>query len=101
MGAYLLLYPNSKVLTLIPIIYFITTAVLPAPLFLVIWFLLQFVQGLMITDVEAQSVAWTAHVGGFAAGFLIALIMNSSGATRPKVEDALPGTEHVTYRRVR
>jgi len=101
MGAYLLLYPNSKVLTLIPIVYFITTAVLPAPLFLVIWFLLQFVQGLMITDVEAQSVAWTAHVGGFAAGFLIALLMKSTGTTRPKVVERLPGTEHVTYRRVR
>jgi hypothetical protein len=100
MGAYLLLYPNSKVLTLIPIVYFITTAVLPAPLFLIIWFGLQFLQGLMtITDVKAEGVAWFAHIGGFAAGFLIALIMNAAGATRPKVEERLPGTDHVTYRR--
>jgi len=101
MGAYMLLYPKAMVLTLVPIIYFMRMIVLPAPIFLGIWFVLQLLPAVMtITDVETTGVAFWAHVGGFAVGFVIALAMRSVGATRPKVTERLPGTDHITSRRV-
>mgnify|MGYP001304151272 CR=1 FL=1 len=72
MGAYFLLYPHAKVLTLIPIIiipYFIE---LPAVLFLGIWFLIQVWSGMTtLGDSQGGGVAWWAHIGGFAAGMLL------------------------------
>src|SRR5262245_36413552 len=44
MGGYLLLYPKAMVVAMVPIIYFMQMLVLPAPIFLGIWFLLQFFQ---------------------------------------------------------
>jgi len=75
MGAYLILYPGSKILTLIPIIiipYFIE---IPALFFLGIWFVLQFL-GAAGTSAEAGGIAWWAHVAGFIAGmFLLKLFL--------------------------
>lgn len=72
MGAYFLLYPHSKVLTLIPIIiipYFIE---LPATLFLAIWFIIQTLSGLgSLGATGGGGVAWWAHVGGFLAGMFL------------------------------
>jgi membrane associated rhomboid family serine protease len=69
MGAYLVLYPRSQVLTLV----FIFLVPIPAVLILGYWFLIQFVEG--VTSLGAMpsgGVAWWAHVGGFVMGMLIA-----------------------------
>jgi len=77
MGAYLFLFPRATVLTLVPIFFFIQILVIPAPVFLVIWFAMQFFQGAFsITAHESGGVAWWAHVGGFAAGFIVAWILD-------------------------
>ncbi len=90
MGAYLLLYPRAMVLTLVPIVFILQVIVLPAPLFLGIWFLLQFFQGTMsIGSVQTEGVAWWAHIGGFLAGAAVAYLLNSTGHTRPRVDDRL------------
>jgi membrane associated rhomboid family serine protease len=70
MGAYLILYPKSKILTLIPIIiipYFIE---IPAFFFLGIWFVFQFI-GAAGSSAEAGGIAWWAHVAGFIAGIIL------------------------------
>jgi membrane associated rhomboid family serine protease len=67
MGSYFVLYPRARVLTAIPIVVFIQFVVIPAPLFLGVWFLFQLVAGLM-SDPSTGGVAWWAHVGGFAFG---------------------------------
>lgn len=88
MGAYLLLYPHAKVLTIVPIFYFIQMVVIPAPVFLGIWFLIQFFQGTFaITAKGAGGVAWWAHIGGFVAGVLFALFWRQSGHARPPVQE--------------
>lgn len=72
MGAYLVLYPRARVVTAIPIFFFLYFAELPAFLFLGFWFLLQiFGTGAG----AASSVAWWAHIGGFIAGALVTIIM--------------------------
>jgi len=71
MGAYLVLYPRVKVYCLLPLGFFITTVALPAWMMLGYWMLLQFVGGLGAIGREGGGVAFWAHVGGFAAGFLL------------------------------
>jgi membrane associated rhomboid family serine protease len=87
MGAYFLLYPKASVLTLVPIFFFVQIIVVPAPVFLGIWFVLQSLQGMLsVTSVEAGGVAWWAHIGGFALGWLVAAALRRVGETAPPVE---------------
>ncbi len=68
MGAYSLMYP-PMVLSVIPIFVFLEMIVLPAPVFLGIWFAMQFFQGVStITSAPTSGVAWWAHIGGFVVG---------------------------------
>jgi membrane associated rhomboid family serine protease len=73
MGAYILLYPKARILALVPLGFFIRIMKLPAMLFLGIWFLYQFLLGIMSIGVKGGGVAYFAHIGGFAAGFVMAL----------------------------
>ena len=94
MGAYLLLYPRANVLTLVPIFVFIQILVVPAPVFLVIWFVLQFFQGAFaVTAGTTEGIAWWAHVGGFITGFVVAWLLDRSHHLNPPVEAVLPRSE--------
>jgi len=102
MGAYMWLYPRAHVLTLVPIVFILQVVVLPAPLFLGIWFLMQFFQGAFtITATEATGVAWWAHIGGFAVGFAVAWILGRSHHLRPAVTVVRPNTDRITHYRMR
>ncbi len=71
MGAYLIKFPRSHIVTLFPIIIFFTTLEIPAALLLLYWFLIQFLSGIGSlggADYTGGGVAWFAHVGGFIAG---------------------------------
>jgi membrane associated rhomboid family serine protease len=70
MGAYLILYPRERILTLV----FIFLIPIPAVVILVYWFLLQFLSGVTsLAAVQTGGVAWWAHIGGFLLGMLITL----------------------------
>jgi membrane associated rhomboid family serine protease len=70
--------------------------------FLGIWFLLQFFQGLgTISSLQTTGVAWWAHIGGFAFGFLVAGGLRAVGETSPPVESRRPKTDHITVYRYR
>ena len=76
MGAYFVLYPHSRILTLLPLFIFWPVVELPAVLFLGLWFLLQLFSGvgtmLMATQGgSAGGIAFWAHVAGFLAGVLL------------------------------
>jgi hypothetical protein len=75
MGAYLLLYPRARILTLIPIFLFFQFVELPAFIFLGFWFLLQlFSAGLIPRNVGG--IAFWAHIGGFIGGLLFIKIFD-------------------------
>jgi membrane associated rhomboid family serine protease len=76
MGAYFVLYPRAKVITLIPVFFWPLFLELPAILYLGFWFLLQFYSGVLTVGPvqDAGGVAWWAHVGGFLAGILLLAI---------------------------
>ncbi len=65
MGAYLILYPRARILTLV----FIFLIPVPAVIILVLWFVMQFASGISSLGMAASGgVAWWAHVGGFLLG---------------------------------
>ena len=75
MGAYLLLFPYARVVTLVPIFIFLQTIELPAVVFLGFWFLSNLLSGIgsLAAHTQAGGVAWWAHIGGFLVGILWAL----------------------------
>jgi len=69
MGAYMVLYPKARVLTLIPLFFIPYFVEIPAVIFLGIWFLFQFMSA-AAAPAQAGGVAWWAHVGGFIFGII-------------------------------
>lgn len=68
MGAYVVLYPHGQVVAIVPIIIVPLVMRFPSYIFLGVWFLSQFIAG-VISEVRSSSdIAWWAHVGGFMAG---------------------------------
>lgn len=73
MGAYLWMFPRAKVLTVIPLVFLWPLVVLPAPIFLTVWFAMQFWSGAFsVANQDVSGVAWWAHIGGFVAGLACA-----------------------------
>lgn len=81
MGAYILKFPNAKILTLIPLGIFITAIRIPAVFFLGFWFIQQALNGIlslgMSSNVNTGSggVAYWAHAGGFVFGAILGPIL--------------------------
>ncbi len=99
MGAYMVLYPNALVEVFIPPFFW---GVLPAPVFLGIWFFIQFFQGLgSITGGQSGGVAWWAHIGGFVVGMVVAWGLLPTRLTRPPVTQRRPGADRVRIYRYR
>jgi membrane associated rhomboid family serine protease len=69
MGAYFILYPKARILTLIPIIFIPYFVELPAYFFLGIWFLIQFFSAAGASS-QSGGIAWWAHIGGFIFGIV-------------------------------
>ncbi|HBN74285.1 MAG TPA: rhomboid family intramembrane serine protease [Planctomycetaceae bacterium] len=88
MGAYFILYPHAKVMTLVPLFVIFFTVMLPAQVFLGIWIVFQLLQGTYsLGGTESSGVAWWAHIGGFLAGFLIVLSLRPLGLIRSPVPE--------------
>jgi membrane associated rhomboid family serine protease len=72
LGAYLMLYPQRRVVTIIPLGFFLQIARIPAVIVLGMWFLLQLVEGTLSLGMsQLGGVAFWAHIGGFAFGALL------------------------------
>jgi membrane associated rhomboid family serine protease len=74
MGAYLIKFPRSRIITLVLFFFFFTTLDIPAALLLLFWFAMQFFSGfgsIGSADYTGGGTAWFAHIGGFLAGMLL------------------------------
>lgn len=71
LGAYFLAFPRAKILTLVPVFFFITFVQVPAIIFLPVWFLIQLLNVFSTAGMVANSVAWWAHIGGFIGGIIL------------------------------
>ena len=79
LGAYIVFFPASRILTLVPLLIIWFTWRIPAMIFIGLWFAVQFLSG--ISSLGSQSVggvAWWAHVGGFLIGVVVALMVRSA-----------------------
>jgi len=86
MGAYMLLYPRARVLTLIWILFYIDVLPIPAFLYLFYWFLIQLLSGTATfggAGIAAGGVAWWAHIGGFLAGCGFILLTGIRPSQKP------------------
>ncbi len=73
LGAYLILYPQSKVLTLIPLGFLTRLTLVPAAIVLGLWFVLQLFSGVLsMGGPDVGGTAFWAHIGGFVAGVVLA-----------------------------
>jgi len=79
LGAYLLLFPGARILTLFFIFIFIKFVRLPALVVLGFWF---FIQLLGVWGGSISNVAFFAHVGGFIAGLILVKIFQSGQSKR-------------------
>jgi membrane associated rhomboid family serine protease len=77
MGAYFVLYPHSRVLTFIFLLFFVDVVEIPAVFFLGLWFLMQLLSGvgsLGVQNAAGGGTAFWAHIGGFVVGVLIGFV---------------------------
>jgi len=70
LGAYLVLFPRSRILTLV-VLYWISVAAIPAVIFLGLWFAFQFLYGALAVG---GGIAYWAHIGGFVAGLFFGVV---------------------------
>ena len=81
LGAYLVLYPNRKVYTFIPIGFWTRLRLVPAILVLGMWFLLQLINGVGSLGVaDNGGTAYFAHIGGFVFGMLVGYLVKKQTA---------------------
>lgn len=81
LGAYLLFFPKSKILTLVFLVIFVQLIRLPAVVFILFWFAIQLLSGigsLSLSD-SMGGVAFWAHIGGFIGGVIIAKSFQKKG----------------------
>jgi membrane associated rhomboid family serine protease len=80
MGAYFVLFPTARVITLIPVFFFPFIVEIPAVVYLGIWFASQLFSGTLalVGPQSYEGVAWWAHVGGFAAGIALLPLFKKS-----------------------
>lgn len=74
LAAYFMLYPYSRVLTLVPIFFFIRLIPIPAVLLLGLWFLFQVISGAGAIGASGGGIAFFAHIGGFIAGGMLVFV---------------------------
>ena len=72
LGAYAILFPRAEILTLVVVFLFVDVVVLPAALWIGMWFLMQFVSAVFsVNHLSMGGVAWFAHIGGFLTGLIL------------------------------
>lgn len=101
MGAYLVSFSRSKIITLIPILFIPWFVEIPSPFFLGFWVFFQLLSA-AVTDSSTSGIAWWAHIGGFGVGIVflkIFLLLPEFGLSRRVREATVRQTSprlHVT-----
>jgi hypothetical protein len=83
LGAYAVLFPGARVVTLVPIFFFLQIIELPALILLGYWFVLQILSGSLdaTAPMRGGGTAWWAHIGGFLTGTVLVLLIRPRKVT--------------------
>jgi membrane associated rhomboid family serine protease len=100
LGAYIVLHPHSRIYCLVILLVFITTMNLPAWVVLGYWFLLELLRGVVSLGPQAATggVAYGAHVGGFAAGWLLIRLLRGGPPRREPLREYYDRPENTEWR---
>ena len=74
MGAYAVMFPRARIVTLFILVFYVTFAAIPAILWIGIWLAIQLLSAAASAGQQGGGVAWFAHIGGLIAGLALALI---------------------------
>jgi membrane associated rhomboid family serine protease len=77
LGAYLVLFPRSRVASLVPIFFIFTIIEIPAFIYLIFWFVSQLYSGWLSIGSTGSGIAWWAHIGGFTFGLIMSFFFAS------------------------
>jgi membrane associated rhomboid family serine protease len=82
LGAYLILFPGARILSLVFLGFFYQLLEVPALFILGFWFVLQLISGFASLGAQTAEggVAFFAHIGGFALGVVVGLLLRATGA---------------------
>ena len=89
MGAYMVKFPRARIVTLVPLVVFLTTVELPAYVILLYWFVIQFFSGVgavAYSHLSQGGVAWFAHIGGFVAGVVLIYLLRPRDRYRRRAD---------------
>ena len=94
LGAYIVLFPGARILSLVFLGFFYQLLNVPALVILGFWFVLQLMSGYasLGADTAQGGVAFFAHIGGFALGMIVGALIRVSGAGRTAPQ---PGTDGI------
>ena len=92
LGAYLINYPNARVLVLIPFGFFSQLLKIRALYVLGFWFVLQFINSFLSASSGGGGVAYAAHIGGFISGLILILFFNKKN-TRNNLKKSTKNTK--------
>ncbi|RYD81878.1 MAG: rhomboid family intramembrane serine protease [Sphingobacteriales bacterium] len=87
LGAYIVMFPHSRVRTLIPLGFFFTTVRVSAWIFLGVWMAIQVFSSMMEGNAEGGGVAWWAHIGGFVFGVFAGLLFRQKARKILVIQD--------------
>jgi membrane associated rhomboid family serine protease len=84
LGAYIVLFPGARILSLVFLGFFYQLLNVPALIILGFWFVLQLISGFgsLGGDTASGGVAFFAHIGGFAFGMVVGVLIRVGGAGR-------------------
>lgn len=88
MGSYMLMFPRSRILVMVPILFYPFFFEVPAIFFILLWFVTQFFSGAfaLFSTQAGGGIAWWAHIGGFVSGVVLCRFFLRSCGERRKLQ---------------
>ncbi len=85
LGAYMVTFPRARIITVVPIFFFLQIIELPAVVVIGFWILIQFFSGAvsLTASTSGGGVAWWAHIGGFVSGIILLYIIRILFVRKP------------------
>jgi membrane associated rhomboid family serine protease len=83
LAAYLILFPQAQIRSLVPLGFFVTVFRVPAIIMIGIWIVTQLISLFPVAEQGSTGVAYGAHIGGFVAGLLLVFLFRSRGTPAP------------------
>ncbi len=102
LGAYTASYPRSRIVAIMPVLFFPIPFTVPAVFYTAVWFAIQVAQGVLdlVEPGRTSSIAWWAHVGGFVAGLVAVAFLGAPGHRARRIGETRARQLEVGFQRI-